>query len=124
MKSLFKLLGFATCLEILVSLHKPGYLNVARDIPQPHHSRAGKEKQLPLSSGGTVDVLKDKAAAEWCWAGLVGPYQERVSSIFVDFPLDPKRQEVHIAKKKLLVCNKNHLSALVTRQSKRIKVEM
>lgn len=60
MKSLFKLLGFATCLVILVSLYKPGYLNVARDIPQPHHSRAGKEKQFPLSNGGTVYVLRMK----------------------------------------------------------------
>lgn len=92
------------CLVILVSLYKPDYLHVARDVPQPQHFRAGEGKTAPSfqwrhRSWGAY-VFKDSAAVEWCWIVVVGPYQELVSLIFMDFPFDLKRQqEVHIARK-------------------------
>lgn len=84
------------CLVGLVSLYKPGYLNVARGIPQPQNCRAGEGKTAPSFQwrhwSWGVYVLKDTAAAEWCWAGIVGPYQGLLKIIFVDFPFDPKRK--------------------------------
>lgn len=78
----------------------------------PSHNTAeqGKGEQLCFSSGGTgpgaVYVLKDTAAAGWCSARAVGPFQELLSLISVDFPFDLRRQQkVHIAKKK----NQNQL---------------